>query len=67
MKLMSATGSARRRSQAETAGTDKVLLEGARTSTTRFAVKGGLSCGARSRNVHAVEDVSLTLNAGPDA
>jgi peptide/nickel transport system ATP-binding protein/glutathione transport system ATP-binding protein len=44
------------------AGTDKLLLK-VENLTTRFPVKGGL-LRRTIANVHAVEDVSLTLNAG---
>jgi ABC-type glutathione transport system ATPase component len=43
-------------------GTDKVLLK-VENLVTRFPVKGGL-LRRTIANVHAVEDVSLTLNAG---
>ncbi len=43
-------------------GTDKVLLK-VENLVTRFPVKGGLMRRTVA-NVHAVEDVSLTLNAG---
>ncbi len=53
------------REEAETKpieGTDKVLLK-VENLVTRFPVKGGL-LRRTIANVHAVEDVSLTLNAG---
>ena len=47
------------------AGTDRVLLR-VENLVTRFPVKGGL-LRRTIANVHAVEDLSLTLKLGPDA
>ncbi len=60
MKLMSAPEGAPDPQPIQ--GTDKVLLK-VENLITRFPVKGGL-LRRTIANVHAVEDVSLTLNAG---
>jgi ABC-type glutathione transport system ATPase component len=60
MKLMSAAADAP--APRPIAGTDRVLLR-VENLVTRFPVKGGL-LRRTVANVHAVEDVSLTINAG---
>ncbi|MDG4649946.1 ABC transporter ATP-binding protein [Roseibacterium sp. SDUM158017] len=60
MKLMNAPADAP--APKPIAGTDKVLLR-VENLVTRFPVKGGL-LRRTIANVHAVEDVSLTINAG---